>query len=73
MMAPSHASFANFANIHNGVTIDLQALNDVTLSADKSLAHVGGGSRWGKVYKTIVPEGKAILGGRLASPSRTRP
>ncbi|ORX95729.1 hypothetical protein BCR34DRAFT_628973 [Clohesyomyces aquaticus] len=63
-----HASFSGAANINAGVTIDLQVLNEVTFSANKSVVHIGGGSRWGHVYKTIVPARKAILGGSVGVP-----
>jgi FAD/FMN-containing dehydrogenase len=50
-----------------GVTIDLAALNQITLSADKSLVTIGPGQRWGNVYAELEPLGLAVAGGRSSS------
>ncbi|THV02594.1 FAD-binding domain-containing protein [Dendrothele bispora CBS 962.96] len=63
-----HMPWAGAANIEQpGVVIDLGFLNSTTLSADKSLAHVQPGSRWGPVYDTLAPEDLVVLGGRSRS------
>lgn len=59
-----HTPFAGSANIARGVTIDLQAINKVTLSDDNSTTSVGGGARWADVYKKLDPLDLAVGGGR---------
>ncbi|KAI9796419.1 MAG: hypothetical protein M1833_006191 [Piccolia ochrophora] len=62
-----HAPVAGSNNIKDGVTVDLGALNDVTLSTDNKTASIGPGARWGEVYKVLDPLGVAVSGGRAAS------
>ncbi|KAF4633494.1 hypothetical protein G7Y89_g4636 [Cudoniella acicularis] len=59
-----HTAQAGSANIENGVTIDLSALNEITLSANKILATVGPGQRWGNVYTYLQTYNLSIAGGR---------
>ncbi|KAJ7605457.1 hypothetical protein DFH06DRAFT_1348718 [Mycena polygramma] len=47
-----------------GVTFDLSQLNNVALSSDKSVVHVGPGLRWGPVYDALEPYNLTIVGGR---------
>lgn len=60
-----HSTWAGDANIVSGVTIDLQGLNVIELSDDRSIVSVGAGSRWGQVYKALVPENRTVAGGRV--------
>jgi FAD/FMN-containing dehydrogenase len=60
----SHMAWAGAANIEGGVTIDLRNLNEVTVSADKSIVSVGAGNNWAQVYEFIEPLGLATSGGR---------
>lgn len=59
-----HTPFAGSANIAHGVTFDLRTLNKVTLSDDKSTTSVGGGAKWGDVYKKLDPLNLTVSGGR---------
>jgi FAD/FMN-containing dehydrogenase len=59
-----HHTVKGISNIDSGVAIDLGYINTTTLSSDKSIAHVGSGSRWGPVYSTLSPYGLAVVGGR---------
>lgn len=59
-----HAPAAGFANIQDGVTIDLTALKSVSLSADKSVATVGTGASWLDVYAYLDPHNVTVAGGR---------
>lgn len=59
-----HTPFAGSANIARGVTIDLRALNKVTLSDDNSTTSVGGGAIWAEVYQKLDPLELAVGGGR---------
>lgn len=62
-----HATVAGAANIAGGVTIDLQGLNAIEFSADKSIVSVGPGSRWGPVYRALAPENRIVAGGRVGA------
>ncbi|KAL4935542.1 hypothetical protein BDV06DRAFT_217352 [Aspergillus oleicola] len=54
---------AGAANVDNGVTIDLRRLNGVHVKS--SIASIGPGASWSEVYKVLVPQGLAALGGRV--------
>ncbi|KAK0883309.1 hypothetical protein LTR87_002817 [Friedmanniomyces endolithicus] len=60
-----HTPFAGAANIDQGITIDLSALNQVTPSKDLSSVTVGPGNRWAQVYSKLDALGIAIGGGRV--------
>jgi FAD/FMN-containing dehydrogenase len=55
---------AGFANVQNGVTIDLSGLNSVTLENSARTVFVGPGARWQSVYNTLDPYGLTVQGGR---------
>ncbi|RHZ72755.1 hypothetical protein CDV55_105169 [Aspergillus turcosus] len=59
-----HGAIAGIANIQDGVTIDLSALNWIVPSADGSFVSVGPGQRWGDVYAALDPLGVSVPGGR---------
>ena len=61
-----HTPFAGAANINQGITIDLSALNQVTPSKDLSTVTLGPGNRWSQVYTKLDALGIAIGGGRVA-------
>jgi FAD/FMN-containing dehydrogenase len=56
--------WAGASSISNGVEIDLVNLSSVTVSSDKTVATLGPGARWGKVYDTLTPLGLNVAGGR---------
>ena len=55
------------SNIANGVTIDLSAMNNVTLNVNQKLASVEPGARWIQVYEALDPLRWAIPGGRAGT------
>ena len=55
---------AGAANIEHGVTIDLDAMNAVTVNEAKNVTSVGAGARWLDVYSKLCPMGLAVPGGR---------
>ncbi|GFF79689.1 bifunctional solanapyrone synthase [Aspergillus udagawae] len=61
-----HTSFGGACNIADGITIDLRALNSITLSDDRSTVSVGVGASWGDVYAFLDPLGLSVAGGRAA-------
>lgn len=60
-----HTAHAGSANIADGVTIDLRALNEITLSKNNTLVIVGPGQRWENVYRALEPLGLGVPGGRV--------
>ncbi|KAL9602687.1 MAG: hypothetical protein Q9219_001677 [cf. Caloplaca sp. 3 TL-2023] len=61
-----HTPQQGAANQPAGVTIDLGALKQVNISADRKTTSVGSGNRWADVYTRLDPQGLAIPGGRVA-------
>ena len=60
-----HMSWAGAANIANGITIDLSAMNGVEVRHDRSITSVGGGARWVDVYLKLDAMNLAVAGGRV--------
>lgn len=56
--------WAGAANIDDGVTIDLGAMNDVIVNEAQTVASVGAGARWLDVYATLDSLGLSVVGGR---------
>ncbi|KAL8762518.1 MAG: hypothetical protein Q9184_001478 [Pyrenodesmia sp. 2 TL-2023] len=61
-----HTPFAGAANVDGGVTIDLRAMDDVSIDANQSLVLVGAGSIWDIVYGKLQPMNLTVLGARVA-------
>lgn len=59
-----HTPFKGAASIANGVTIDMTAMNDVSINDEKTVASIGAGARWLKVYKYLELQGMMVAGGR---------
>ena len=62
-----HATAYGASNLDAGITLDLGALNSVSLAADASYIDVGTGARWLDVYQVLDPFGLTVAGGRAAS------
>jgi hypothetical protein len=60
----THAPAAGFANIKDGVTIDMTSLNSITVNTDHTIASIGAGASWLDVYLYLDPLGLAVAGGR---------
>ena len=58
--------FAGASNIQDGLTIDLAQLNQIEVSADKTLTFVGSGARWRDVYSHLDEQQFSVVGGRNA-------
>ncbi|KAI4141696.1 MAG: hypothetical protein L6R39_005230, partial [Caloplaca ligustica] len=61
-----HTVWAGSANIENGITIDMRAINAVTVSRDQTVTSVGAGALWKDVYLKLDSMGLATSGGRAA-------
>ena len=59
-----HTQFAGSANIADGATIDLGAISQVVVGADRTVTSVGAGARWEDVYTKLDPTVLTVVGGR---------
>jgi hypothetical protein len=59
-----HAAMKGASSVDGGVTIDLKNLNSVKLNEDKSIALLGGGNTWERVFEELGKDGLAVAGGR---------
>ena len=62
-----HTPFAGAANIDDGITVDLSALNSVTYQADANTTAVGPGATWDQVYLAVESQGHQVVGGRSST------
>ncbi|KAJ7804534.1 hypothetical protein B0H14DRAFT_2201608, partial [Mycena olivaceomarginata] len=59
-----HMSWKGSSNIGpSGFTIDLQKLNSISLSNDRSVVSIGAGAGWRTVYRFLDPYNLTIVGG----------
>ncbi|KAF2760217.1 FAD-binding domain-containing protein [Pseudovirgaria hyperparasitica] len=61
-----HTPWGGAANIDEGVTFDLQSLNQVDIASDRKTASIGPGNRWRNIYPKLDAVGLAMVGGRVA-------
>ncbi|KAF2231357.1 FAD-binding domain-containing protein [Viridothelium virens] len=59
-----HTQWSEANDIHNGVTIDLGRMTNVTYDANSKLASIQPGPRWGDVYQELLTYGVCVTGGR---------
>jgi len=62
-----HSANPGWANTDTGILISLNELTKVSVNADKTVASIGSGNRWGAVYKTLARDGVGVVGGRIHS------
>lgn len=60
-----HTPFAGAANIDDGITFDLQKLNEVTVFSKRKTVRIGPGNRWADVYLKLDALNLATSGGRV--------
>jgi FAD/FMN-containing dehydrogenase len=60
-----HSPNPGFANINNGVLIDMSLFNQVHYDASHNVALVGSGLTWGTVYTTLEQYNVTVVGGRV--------
>jgi FAD/FMN-containing dehydrogenase len=59
-------STSGASSCEDGIVIDLSRyLRDVTIDAEKKLAHIGGGAIWETVDKAAIEHGLATVGGTV--------
>lgn len=60
-----HMPAPGFANIDNGVLIDMSKLTTLQYDAGNSAVTVGSGNRWVDVYTYLDPFAVTVAGGRV--------
>jgi FAD/FMN-containing dehydrogenase len=53
-----------FADVEDGITIDLSAMNELTLKRSANIISVGPGARWQSVYDLLDQYNISVQGGR---------
>jgi FAD/FMN-containing dehydrogenase len=62
-----HSPTPGFASVgKSGILLDLNALDQTTLSLDQDIAHVEPGTTWDKVYEQLEKQKLTVVGGRVA-------
>ncbi|KAE8548382.1 hypothetical protein EYB25_008760 [Talaromyces marneffei] len=61
-----HAAFSGASNSDGGLTINLAAMNDITVNEDRATVSVGPGNRWVDVYRRLENLNRTVVGGRIA-------
>ncbi|QKX59142.1 uncharacterized protein TRUGW13939_06274 [Talaromyces rugulosus] len=61
-----HAAFSGASNLEGGLTIDLVAINDITVNKERATVSVGPGNGWGDVYRQLENQNLTVVGGRIA-------
>lgn len=59
-----HNAGIGFANINDGVTLDMTSLASVSVSSDRTVAMVGAGGKWVDVYGYLNTFNLTVAGGR---------
>ncbi|KAF3204800.1 hypothetical protein TWF106_001449 [Orbilia oligospora] len=57
-----HHYNAGWASINNGILLSLSNLNKVIYNPSSQSVFVGSGNRWRKVYNTVEPYGRTVVG-----------
>jgi FAD/FMN-containing dehydrogenase len=60
-----HSPHHGFANIDNGVLIDMSRLSAIKYEAEKSTVTVGVGLKWGDLYTYLEQYHVTVVGGRI--------
>lgn len=61
-----HTPWAGSANINSGMTIDLSAMNTVSVNPSRTIVSAGPGNKWIDVYTHLDPLGLSVTGGRVS-------
>lgn len=62
-----HSTVVGASNLNAGITLDLSALSNISVSPDNSSVTFGVGTRWLDVYKKLDPYGLIVTGGQAGS------
>ena len=61
-----HTIWSGAANIRDGITVDLRAMNSLELKGDRTVASLGAGGTWSDIYPQLVEYNLTVMGGRVA-------
>lgn len=62
-----HSVVANTSNVVDGIVVDLEHLNHVTVRPDLGFVDVGVGARWNDVYQKLEDTDYGVVGARAGS------
>ncbi|KAI9706175.1 MAG: hypothetical protein M1820_004936 [Bogoriella megaspora] len=62
-----HSDVPGASNAPGGLTIDLGALQEITVTAENTVTRVGAGNTWGDVYSSLDLLNLTVVGGREKS------
>lgn len=62
-----HGTYGSAANAMGGITVDLSRFKEITIADDRKSVFIGGGCRWGEVYRKLETAGLGVVGGRVSS------
>ncbi|KAI0802232.1 FAD-binding domain-containing protein [Xylaria sp. FL0064] len=60
-----HSPNPGWSSNSNGILLDLQKLDQVSLNSEKTVASVGPGARWGNVITMLDEQKTSVIGGRI--------
>lgn len=60
-----HTLWPGAANVDGGITVDMRAMNSLTLSDDHKIAHLGAGAVFSDIYPQLTPYNLTVMGGRV--------
>ncbi|KAI1347635.1 FAD-binding domain-containing protein [Xylaria sp. FL0043] len=60
-----HSPNPGWSSNSNGILLDLQKLDHVSLNSEKTVASVGPGARWGNVIAMLDEQKTSVIGGRI--------
>ncbi|KAK5661811.1 hypothetical protein OQA88_9913 [Cercophora sp. LCS_1] len=55
------------SNVQDGISVSLEKLNEITVSADRKTVSLGPGNNWSTVFETLEKEDIGVAGGRYPS------
>ena len=62
-----HSDVPDASNAPDGITLDLGALQETTVTNGNTITRVGAGRTWGDVYSTLDLQNLTVIGGREKS------
>jgi FAD/FMN-containing dehydrogenase len=60
-----HTLWPGAANVDGGITVDMRAMNSLSLSEDHKIAHLGAGAVFSDIYPQLTPYNLTVMGGRV--------
>lgn len=62
-----HSDIPGASHSPGGITLDLATLDGIEVVEDRTVARLGAGLTWGKVYAKLEKVNRTVVGGRLTN------